>query len=73
MQNGTLDAKGLAKSGKTNGLMGTGPSLACQDSPGQVSGQVWNQNDPFLLVKPRPAANTKFDTYYLLTKEKTWL
>jgi len=52
MQNRILEATGLAKPGKTRGLMGTGPGLARQDSAGRVSGWFSNRTDLFLGAKP---------------------
>jgi len=67
MQNRTLEPTGLAKPGTTCGLRGMGPGLACQDSPGRISGRFWNQTDPFLRAKPGklawlpgPVANTNY-------------
>ena len=55
-QNQWLELMGLAKSGETRGLMGTGPGLARQESAGRVSGLVWNRTHLFFLSKPRPLA-----------------
>jgi len=43
---------GLAKTGKTHGLTGTGMGLACQDTLGQVVEQVWNQTEIFFQSTP---------------------
>jgi len=47
---------GQAKPGKTRGLTGTGPSLACQEGVGWVFGLFWNPTEPFILSKPAPLA-----------------
>jgi hypothetical protein len=43
---------GIAKPGKTRGLMGTGTGLARQEATGRVFGRVWNQTKPFFRSKP---------------------
>jgi len=55
-QNRRLDPTGLAKSGETRGLTGTGPGLTHQESAGRVFGRFWNRTDPFLRSKPGPLA-----------------
>ena len=45
---------GLAKPGRTRGLMGTGTGLACQEALGRVIGWVWNRTEPFFRSKPGP-------------------
>jgi len=40
---------GLAKPGKTRGLMGMDPGLTHHDAVGKVLGRFWNQTEPFLL------------------------
>ena len=57
-QNRRLKPTGLAKSGETSGLMGTGPGLARQESAGWDFGRFLNRTDPFLRSKPGPVANT---------------
>jgi hypothetical protein len=51
-QNRRLKPTGVGMAGKTHGLTGTGPSLACQDAVGQVFGQVWNLTEQFEQSKP---------------------
>jgi hypothetical protein len=55
-QNRRLEPLGLAKPGKTRGLTGTGPGLACQESAGRVFGRFWNRTDLFLRSRPGPLA-----------------
>jgi len=43
---------GLAKHGKTRGLMGMGMGLAHQEAPGQVVGRVWNRTELLFRSKP---------------------
>jgi hypothetical protein len=45
---------GLAKPGKTRGLMGTGTGLAQQETAGQVFGRCGNRTAPFIWSKPGP-------------------
>ena len=45
-----------AKPSTTCGLTGMGAGFPCQETAGWVSGQVWNQTDPFLWSKPGPLA-----------------
>jgi len=45
---------GLAKPGKTRGLTGTGPGLACQKAAGRVFGRFWNRTELFFRSKPEP-------------------
>jgi len=54
--NSNLELTDSAKPRKTQGLMGMGPDLACQDAAGQVFGLVWSRTDLFLQSKPRPLA-----------------
>jgi len=53
-ENRRLEPKGLAKPGKTRGLMGTGRGLACKDAAGWVFRRFWNWTEPFIRSKPRP-------------------
>jgi len=55
-QNQRLEPPGLAKSGETRGLTGTGPGLPRQESAGRVFGRFWNRTDPFLRSKHGPLA-----------------
>jgi len=57
-KNQRLEQTGLAKSGKTHGLTGTGLGLACPKAAGRVFGWVWNQTEPFLRSKPGPLAGS---------------
>jgi len=50
--NRRLELTDLAKPANTRGLTGMGPGLAHQDAVGQVSGQCFNQTNPFLQSKP---------------------
>jgi hypothetical protein len=50
--NQRLEPLGLAKPGKSCGLMGKGPGLAPQAVEGRVFGRVWNRAVPFSRSKP---------------------
>jgi hypothetical protein len=52
MQHWVMEQNGLAKSGKTHGLMGRGPYLASQEATGRVFGQFWNQTTLCFQSKP---------------------
>jgi len=56
MRNRRLELPGQDKRGNPCELICTGPGLDPQEDVGQVFGQIWNQTDPFLWLKPGPLA-----------------
>jgi len=51
-QNQWLEPTGLATSGTTPALTGTGQGVARHEAAGRVVGWVWNWTNPFLQFKP---------------------
>jgi len=59
---------GLAKPGKTRGLTGTGPGMACQDAVGRVVGSVSNQTE--LLYQSEPGLLAGYPDLLLTVVER---
>jgi hypothetical protein len=55
-QNRRLEPTGLAKTGETRRLTGTGPGLARHESASRVFARFCNRTDPFMRSKPGPLA-----------------